>query len=304
MPLYFSEIEKKYRFRETYYFNGYDFPVDKTLYQHQSDYQLIQVFSSEELLKRALVLDGVIQTTYFDHFRYHCPIVALSVGLCPKPENVLIIGGGDRGVLLEILRRYYFGKVTQVEIDEEVTEVSKRYLPRICGEIPRRKSHRVSELFEDGIEFILESRDLFDVIIVDSSEPIGPGEMLFGQEFYQNALDHLGSGGILITQAGSLIYSKQWLKTFRLLSTTWPGRIYVRVYGINVPTYGGPFALIGVRKGINFPSEGELARMQAQKRQKHNVWISPEMYRAYQTLQPRESSLLQKEIARIKAGRG
>jgi len=297
MALYKKDGE--WWFKEEYYSYGYDFPVDEILIEHRSDYQLIQVLRSKSLHGPVLILDGIIQTCYFDHYRYHRPIVALSVGLYPKPKKVLIIGGGDRGVMLEILRRYYFGELTQVEIDADVTEISRKYLPRVCGNIPSRKLHRVHELFEDGIKFVRESQDVFDVIIVDSSEPTGPGEVLFGPEFYRDALSRLNFGGILVAQAGSLLYSKQWLKTFRMLSTAVQEKIDVRVFNINVPTYGGPFAVVGACRGKNFPSESKLARIQAERLQKENSWISPNMYRAYKTLQPREASLLQKEIEKM-----
>lgn len=286
-------------FKEEFYPGGigFDFRVDEILVSEQSGYQRIQVFRNS-FLGRVLVIDGIIQVTDFDEECYHGPVAGLSVGLhTTEPESVLIFGGGDLGALHQVLR-YLIKRVDLVEIDEMVTEVCGEYLPRICKKIPSEKANDVRILFEDGCKFIREAKEAYDVVIVDSSEPIGPGKPLFGKEFYRNVFDHLRSDGIILAQAGSLLYSNQWLKTFRLLSSLSKG-MDVRVFCINVPTYGGLFALVGARRDKCFPSEGQLIKMLTYGSQRETEWNCLERYRAAQVLPPNIERALREEKARL-----
>lgn len=294
MALYRKEDGRWY-FKEEFYLGGigYTFNVNNILFQGMSKFQVIEVFENN-ILGRVLVLDGIIQTTEFDENLYHGPMAGLSVGLFDYPENVLIVGGGDLGVLHQVLR-YSVEKVDIVEIDEMVTKVCREQLPSICKDIPSERSQDVRLVYEDASEFIRKTEEGYHVVIVDSSEPIGPGEVLFGQEFYQNVLNHLRSDGIILVQAGSLLYRDQWLKTYQLFKSLRP-KCDVKVFGIDVPTYGGPFALVGAKLGKYFPTERELDQMQLHGDQVRTEWNNPRRYMALQTLIPRA----EKEIRNLR----
>lgn len=296
MGLYRKSDGRGY-FKEEFYWGGigYCFDVQNILYSGTSKFQTIQVFENN-VLGRVLVLDDIIQTTYFDESFYHGPMAGFSVGVFDYPERVLIVGGGDLGVLHQVLR-YSFGKLDLVEIDKKVTEVCREYLPEICKEIPLEKSGDIQLIYEDASEFIRNTNENYQVVIVDSSEPVGPGEPLFGREFYQNVYDRLRSDGIILAQAGSLLYSDQWLKTYRMLSSLGTYRMDVKVLCIDVPTYGGPFALVGARRDKCFPSEGQLIKMQCAFSpphigQRRTEWSEPARYRSYQVLPPRVVEML------------
>jgi len=173
--------------------------VENVIYHQKSQYQDIIVFQSKTYGK-VLVLDGVIQLTERDEFSYQEMIANLPICAHPagKVENVLIIGGGDGGVVREILRHPSVKSVHLCEIDKEVVEVSKKYFPTVSSGFydPRVHVHHM-----DGFVFLQEHLNTFDVIICDSSDPIGPAESLFKKDFYQRAYDSLKPDGVLCTQA-------------------------------------------------------------------------------------------------------
>ncbi|EFC50783.1 predicted protein [Naegleria gruberi] len=175
--------------------------VKQVLHEEKSKFQDILVFDSENY-GRVLVLDGVIQQTERDECAYqemmaHIPLAALKT----DPKKVCVIGGGDGGVVREILKHPSVEEVHLCEIDEGVVNASKKFLPHMnmSFESPKLKLH-----IYDGAVFLKEHKNCFDVVIVDSSDPVGPASSLFGPEFYKSCKEALNENGILCTQAESM----------------------------------------------------------------------------------------------------
>lgn len=207
--------------------------VEEILYDHHSGFQHVQVASSA-LFGRMLILDDAVQTTERDEHVYHEMLVHLPLLAHPTPRSVLIIGGGDGGTLEEVLK-HPVAAVPMVEIDREVVDVSRRFLPGIARgafDDPRASLH-----ITDGIAFVRETRERFDVILVDSTDPKGPGEALFSEEFYRACAAALAPEGILAVQSGSLIYQRDLMALVtRHLSGVFS---IVVAYWAAVPAYPG-----------------------------------------------------------------
>lgn len=207
--------------------------IDDILYDDRSAFQHIQVAHSP-LFGRMLILDGAIQTTEKDEYLYHEMLVHLPLVSHPAPRRVLIIGGGDGGTLEEVLK-HPVEHVTMVEIDRAVVDVSRRYLPTISG--AAFDDRRVRLLIEDGIAFVRSTRSRFDVILVDSTDPKGPGMALFASEFYAACANALADSGVLAAQSGSLLYQANLTDLVRRhLATLFP---IVATYWAPVPAYPG-----------------------------------------------------------------
>lgn len=176
---------------------AFSLEVEEVLFQGKSEYQDVVVFKSKTY-GTVLALDGVIQLTERDEFSYQEMIVHLPMCAHPNPKKVLIIGGGDGGVLREVCKHSTVEVIEQVEIDKMVPEVSKKYLPSMSSHFddPRLKLY-----FEDGCKFLETKNAEYDVIIVDSSDPVGPAEVLFQKPFYASMRKALKEGGIVATQA-------------------------------------------------------------------------------------------------------
>ncbi|XP_031232851.1 spermidine synthase [Mastomys coucha] len=176
--------------------------VEQLLHHRRSRYQDILVFRSKTY-GNVLVLDGVIQCTERDEFSYQEMIANLPLCSHPNPRKVLIIGGGDGGVLREVVKHPSVESVVQCEIDEDVIEVSKKFLP---GMAVGFSSSKLTLHVGDGFEFMKQNQDAFDVIITDSSDPMGPAESLFKESYYQLMKTALKEDGILCCQGEC-----QWL---------------------------------------------------------------------------------------------
>ncbi|XP_016377905.1 spermidine synthase-like [Sinocyclocheilus rhinocerous] len=176
--------------------------VEEALYHKKSKYQDVMVFKSKTY-GNVLVLDGVIQCTERDEFSYQEMIANLPLCCHPCPKKVLIIGGGDGGVLREVVKHPLVESVVQCEIDEDVINVSKKYLP---GMAKGFFSPKLTLHVGDGFEFMKKNQDAFDIIITDSSDPVGPAESLFKESYYQLMKTALCEGGILCCQGEC-----QWL---------------------------------------------------------------------------------------------
>jgi spermidine synthase len=170
--------------------------VEEVLYHGRSLFQDVLVFRSSDF-GTVLVLDGVIQVTERDEFSYQEMISCIPLFAHPNPERVLVIGGGDGGVLREINKHKGVKEIHICEIDGDVIKYSKQYLPSLaCGyDDPRVVVH-----VRDGMEFMKENQDSWDVIITDSSDPIGPAGVLFEAPFYEKMYNSLRDGGIVCTQ--------------------------------------------------------------------------------------------------------
>ncbi|KAJ3050186.1 putrescine aminopropyltransferase [Rhizophlyctis rosea] len=205
--------------------------VEKILHVAKSLFQDVLVFKSTDY-GNVLVLDGVIQATERDEFAYQEMIAHLPLNAHPDPKKVLVIGGGDGGVLREVVKHSTIESVTLVEIDEMVPQVSKQYLPAMAAGFTHPK---VNVHIGDGFAYLKEHTGSYDVIITDSSDPVGPAESLFGETFYDLMRRSLRPGGIICTQGEC-----QWLH-LELISTvlTNSRKIYPVVeYAYSaVPTY-------------------------------------------------------------------
>ncbi len=216
------------------------------LYEKKTRYQNMKIYSTARF-GRMLTLDGAIQTTEKDEFIYHEMLTHPVLLIHPNPKKVLVIGGGDGGAVREILK-HRVEKVYLVEIDKEVVDISKRYLKKICGNAFSDK--RVKLIVDDGARFIQKTKEKFDIVIVDSPDPIGPAKILFSKKFYTNIYSVLNSKGIMIRQSGSTVLQKEELRTnYKILSKIFP---YVSVQIAAIPTYiGGFFSLLAASKSIN-----------------------------------------------------
>lgn len=178
------------------------FRIKKRLFSGKSKYQKIEVFDTFGM-GRMLVLDGIVQLSERYEFIYHEIISHLPLFYHPNPEKVLIIGGGDGGVLREVLK-HPTREVFLAELDPKVIEISKIFLPFLKLERSLRDK-RVKLCFEDGAVFVKKFKNFFDVIIIDSTDPVGPAQGLFSQKFYRAAYNALSKDGIFITQSGNFI---------------------------------------------------------------------------------------------------
>jgi spermidine synthase len=207
--------------------------IEKQLFEGQSDFQHVQVFQSESYGK-VLVLDGVIQLTERDEFSYQEMITHLPLCSVPNPKKVLVIGGGDGGVLREVSRHVSVEQVDICEIDKMVVDVSKEFFPNVAigFEDPRVNVH-----IGDGVKFLEEAEEkTYDCIIVDSSDPIGPAEGLFQKPFYQSLARALRPGGVACTQAESIWLHLPIIKeVVAINSTIFKGSI--NYAWTSVPTY-------------------------------------------------------------------
>jgi spermidine synthase len=211
----------------------------ETLFDSKTEHQRMILFRNPAF-GRVLTLDGVTQTTEGDEFIYHEMLTHVPVLAHGNVGRALIVGGGDGGMAEELLKHTGIEHVTMVEIDESVIEFSQQHLPMICGRVfddPRLHVH-----IGDGAAFMAESEESFDLIIVDSTDPIGPGEALFTNTFYANCKARLKPGGVLVTQNGvPFLQPDELTKTIQALSGLFED---ATCYLATVPTYvGGPMAL-------------------------------------------------------------
>jgi spermidine synthase len=220
---------------------GQRFLVTRELARVKSEFQDIAIFESSSH-GRVMVLDGVIQITEGDEFVYqemltHVPLLAHG-----SAENVLIIGAGDGGVLRRVLQHGNVKRAVMVEIDGEVIRLSKEFLPSIAGDAWTDK--RADVIVGDGIDYVKRAPDAaFDVIIVDSTDPIGVGEVLFTDEFYHNCARILTSRGLIVNQCGV-----PFMQADELHDTSARRRAFfphVTAYVAAVPTYVGGFMTLG-----------------------------------------------------------
>uniref|UniRef100_A0A7E4VIC5 Spermidine synthase n=1 Tax=Panagrellus redivivus TaxID=6233 RepID=A0A7E4VIC5_PANRE len=188
---------------------AFSLQVDEVLFHEKSKYQDVLVFKSRTY-GNVLVLDGIIQCTERDEAAYQEMLAHLPMFAHPNPKRVLIIGGGDGGILREVLKHPSVEHVTMCEIDEMVIDVSKKWLPKMAAEFGNPK---LNLFIGDGFEFLKAHKNEFDVVITDSSDPVGPAESLFGKSYYQLLSDALRDGGILSSQGecpwldGNLIHT-------------------------------------------------------------------------------------------------
>jgi spermidine synthase len=213
---------------------GQNFVMDEVLFEVNTGHQHLIIFKNEQW-GTVMALDGVIQTTEKDEFVYHEMMVHVPMLAHGKAKKVLIIGGGDGGILREVLKHEQVESVTQVEIDQKVIDMCIEYLPNHSqGAYDHPKANIV---IADGVDFVNECSDQFDVIISDSTDPMGPGEVLFTSRFYQGIKNCLKDGGVFVAQNGvSFMQTDEVTTTHKRLSPLFEQASF---YSGAVPTYVG-----------------------------------------------------------------
>ena len=189
------------------------FRLGHKLHEERTPFQHIEIYQTESF-GNLMLIDGFVMLSERDNFLYHEMMSHPALFTHPEPRRVVIIGGGDCGTLREVLRHSEIEQVVQVDIDERVTRLSERYFPALCesNEDPRARL-----LFEDGIQWMKEAdAGSIDVVIVDSTDPIGPAEGLFNEAFYRSCHRALGADGLLVQQSESPLYHMDLLSDMRL----------------------------------------------------------------------------------------
>lgn len=215
--------------------------VKKHFYSETSPFQQIDFFESEEF-GTFFTLDGLMMVNEKDEFVYHDMITHVAMATNPNIKRVLVIGGGDGGTVRELTRYKHIEKIDMVEIDEMVVRACQHYLPITASQL---EDPRVTLYFEDGLKFIEGKKDVYDLILVDSTDPIGPGEGLFSEAFYKDCFNALSEDGILVNQHESPYYpnyAHEMKRSHSKIKKLFP---ISKVYQFHMPTYPSGHWLFG-----------------------------------------------------------
>ena len=225
---------------------GLRFKIERTLFSGKSDFQHVDVVETTAMGKM-LLNDGLIMVTERDEFVYHDMIAHVPLFVHPNPKNVLVIGGGDGGTAREVLRHNSVEKCTMVEIDKLVVDACIEHIPQTSSAL---NDERLILLFEDGVEFVKNTKEKYDVILVDSTDPIGPATPLFGEGFYQDVYNCLADDGIVVSQGESPWHqTKMQGVLMKILHSIFPK---VRIYNFSNLTYpGGLWSFTYASKGLH-----------------------------------------------------
>jgi spermidine synthase len=216
------------------------FEITRILFRERTEHQDLVIFETPTY-GRVLALDDIIQVTEKDEFVYHEMMTHVPILAHGKARNVLIIGGGDGGILREALRHKGVKKVTMVEIDRGVVDMCLKYMPSIPQKAFDDK--RTDLVITDGAKFVAETKERYDVVIVDSTDPMGPGEVLFTEEFYRNCRRCLTPGGVLVNQNGvPFMQPDEVTMTYRRRKKSFKVSSF---YIAAVPSYYGGFMTLG-----------------------------------------------------------
>ena len=209
-----SELNSKQWFTEIFQPSGsaFSLKIHQKLTEVQSPFQHIEIYQTTDF-GNLMVIDGCTMVSTRENFLYHEMMSHPALFTHPNPKNVVIIGGGDCGTLREVLKHRSVESVYQIDIDEQVTRLAEQYFPELCAS---NQDPRAFIMFDDGIKFMQETAaESVDVIIVDSTDPVGPGEGLFNRAFYQSCLQALKPGGILVQQSESPLIHMALLNDMR-----------------------------------------------------------------------------------------
>lgn len=210
---------------------GFTCKITETLKVEQTEFQHLAVVNTEQF-GRMLLLDGMVMTTDVDEYVYHEMITNVALNSHPTPYNVLIIGGGDGGALREAVRHPLVKNATLVEIDAKVIEASREFFPELSCSFDDPKANVV---VADGIEYVRQHKNEFDIIIVDSTEPVGPAVQLFSPEFYRECSVALKDEGMLVVQSESPFFNADVIK----MAYGGINQVFdiTRLYLASIPTY-------------------------------------------------------------------
>lgn len=241
-----------------------------TLHREKTAFQEIMVVDTIAFGK-TLLLDGVIQTTEKDEFVYHEMITHVPLNSMENPKKVLVVGGGDGGSIREILKHNSIEKATLVEIDGGVIEASKKHLPEISsgfGDL------RVEIIIDDGIKHVRDSKNKYDLIIIDSTDPVGPAVGLFSKEFYQSVYEALTEEGILVAQTESPFFNADLIRSVsKSIGEIFP---IAKPYTACIPTYPGGFWCFTLGSKKYDPEAVNIAKIPPLE----TKYYTPEMHKA------------------------
>ncbi len=202
---WFTEVDRQHG-------SAFSLRLKKKLHEEQTPYQRIEIYETEHF-GTLMVIDGCTMVSDEDNFLYHEMMTHPALFTHPKPETVWIIGGGDCGSLKEVLKHGEVKKAVQIEIDERVTRLAEEYFPELCE---ANGDPRAEFLFSDGIQWVNHApAGSVDVIIVDSTDPVGPAEGLFNEAFYRQCHRCLGGNGILVQQSESPLFHQALLQSMQ-----------------------------------------------------------------------------------------
>ena len=212
---------------------SYSYTISSVLHSSRSNYQEIQVLESPYFGKM-LVLDGVVQLTEKDEFFYHEMLAHVVLHAHLEPEVVLIIGGGDGGTLREVLKHKSVKRVQLIELDKDVIDISKRYFPSLSEGFADARV-QVKEM--NGSHFVKETEDKFDIVIIDSTDPVGSAEVLFSEEFFNDIYTILKESGMMVVQTESLHFHRDFISDIQKML----GKIFniTGLYTVPLATYAG-----------------------------------------------------------------
>lgn len=215
---------------------GIAIKIKEVLFSDNSPFQKVEIIDTDSTLGKILTLDDLMMTTEGDEYFYHEMITHIPMMNHKEPKSVLVIGGGDGGTVREVLKHDTVEKVVLCEIDGMVIDACKKYLPTIaCG----LDNPKVEILVEDAIEYIKDKENEFDIVLIDSTDPMGPGEGLFTEEFYTNVKKSLKKGGIVAAQSESPVVNKEEIKKmYTLLKKVFP---ITSTFTSPIPTYPGGY---------------------------------------------------------------
>lgn len=250
--------------------HGITSKITKTLHSEQTDFQKLDMIETDQF-GTMLVLDGMVMTTDVDEFVYHEMVAHIPLFTHPNPQKVLVVGGGDGGVIREVLKHPSVEKAVLVEIDGKVIEYSKKYLPNIAGDL---ENERVDVQVDDGFMHIHNHKNEYDVIMVDSTEPVGPAAKLFEKGFYQGIYEALTEDGIFVAQSDNPWFHADLIKkVFGDVKDIFP---ITRLYTANIPTYPSGLWTFTLGSKKHDPLKVEPAQIPAIE----TKYYTPELHRA------------------------
>lgn len=205
--------------------------IEKTLHSEQTSFQTLDVYSTHQY-GNLLVLDGCVMTTDKDEFVYHEMLAHVPMHTHPNPKSVLVVGGGDGGIIREVIKHPSVERAVLAEIDGAVVEASKKYFPQIAQGLG---DPRVDVQIVDGIKYVEDHKGEFDVILIDSTDPIGPAVGLFSKTFYDSVAQALRPDGIMAAQTESPFANQELIRRVHAdIAKTFP---IAKLYLASIPTY-------------------------------------------------------------------
>ncbi len=262
--------------------------VKQHLYHEESPYQKIDVIDTYEF-GRMLILDGLVMFSDRDEAHYHEMLTHVPMFTHPNPKNILVIGGGDGGTMRELLRHPEVEHIDLVEIDRLVVEKSIEYFPKIASEFDNPK---LSVHYKDGIEFVKNPPMKYDIVLIDSTDPIGPAVGLYEKPFYEDVYDCLTDEGLICAQAESSLLTPERVKGMREKLLTIYNRVLI--YISFIPSYpGGQWAfIIGSKK---YHSPDDFREDDARSMKSEFNYYTPDIHRASFMLPAKFKRFLEEE---------